>query len=83
MFCMIFSSLSNSLTNIYNGALWYNSYRFDAKNFIVDVCDCLGYATDYFTLQKSILESAFDKLENVYELETKCKHSFLYKRITK
>ena len=37
----------------------------------------------YFTLQKFILESAFDKLETMYKLETKCKHSFLYKKITK
>ena len=37
----------------------------------------------YFTLQKFILESAFDKLENVYKLETKYKYNFLYKKIAK
>ena len=36
----------------------------------------------YFTLQKFILESAFDKLENVYKLETN-KHIFSYKKIAK
>ena len=37
----------------------------------------------YRTLQKFILESAFDKLENVYKLETKYKYNFLYKKIAK
>ena len=36
-----------------------------------------------FTLQKFILESAFDKLGNVCKLETKYKHSFLYTKIAK
>ena len=37
----------------------------------------------YFTLQKFILESALDKLETMYKLETKYKHSFLHKKIAK
>ena len=36
-----------------------------------------------FTLQKFILESAFDKLRNVCKLETKYKHSFLYTKTAK
>ena len=43
----------------------------------------VGYATDYFTLQYIIFESALDKSENVYELKTKYSTASYRERLQK
>ena len=82
-FCITLVSYPG-LTNIDDDeAAWYyvssQMQRVSSQIF----CGSFGYATDYFTLQYITLESALDKLENVYKLKTKYNTASYRKRLQK